>query len=69
MRLPSPRKAVAKFLVLALFYGDHPALARRCATTLRALWNTGRVDLRIGLNEASPATCAGRSSAGSWTGS
>ena len=49
---------MVKFLVLALFYGDHPALAHPCATTLPALWNTGRVDLRIGLNEASPATRA-----------
>lgn len=46
---------MVKFLVLALFYGDHPELAYRCGTTLRALWNTGRVDLRIGLNEVSPA--------------
>jgi len=44
---------VVKFLVLALFYGDHPALAQRCGETLRRLWNTGRVDLRIGLNEVS----------------
>jgi len=44
---------VVKFLVLALFYGDHPELALRCGHTLRALWNTGRVDLRIGLNEVS----------------
>ncbi len=46
---------MVKFLVLALFYGDHPQLARRCGATLRALWNTGRVDMRIGLNEVSPA--------------
>jgi hypothetical protein len=45
---------VVKFLVLALFYGDHPELAQRCGATLRALWNTGKVDLRIGLNEVSP---------------
>jgi len=45
---------VVKFLVLALFYGDHPELAARCGATLRALWNTGQVDLRIGLNEVSP---------------
>jgi hypothetical protein len=44
---------MVKFLVLALFYGDHPELAQRCGWTLRALWNTGRVDLRIGLNEVS----------------
>ncbi|MEJ5989365.1 hypothetical protein WG902_05160 [Ramlibacter sp. PS3R-8] len=44
---------MVKFLVLALFYGDHPQLARRCGATLRALWNTGQVDLRIGLNEVS----------------
>ena len=49
---------VVKFLVLALFYGDHPQLARRCGGTLRALWNTGQVDLRIGLNEASERTRA-----------
>jgi hypothetical protein len=45
---------VVKFLVLALFYGDHPQLAQRCGGTLRALWNTGRVDMRIGLNDVSP---------------
>ncbi|HEY8357589.1 MAG TPA: hypothetical protein VIL30_09030 [Ramlibacter sp.] len=49
---------MVKFLVLALFYGDHPELALRCGASLRALWNTGRVDLRIGLNEASPRTRA-----------
>jgi hypothetical protein len=43
-----------KFLVLALFYGDHPDLAQRCGETLRRLWNTGQVDLRFGLNEVSP---------------
>jgi hypothetical protein len=53
MRPHPPRPPVVKFLVLALFYGDHPQLARRCAGTLRALWNSGRVDLRIGLNEVS----------------
>ena len=47
---------VVKFLVLALCYGDHPELAARCGATLRALWNTGRVDLRIGLNEVSART-------------
>lgn len=49
---------MVRFLVLALFYGHHPELARRCGASLRALWNTGRVDLRIGLNEVSPATRA-----------
>lgn len=44
----------AKFLVCALFYGDYPALAQRCAMSLRALRDTGLVDLRIGLNEVSP---------------
>lgn len=44
---------MVKFLVLALFYGDHPELAQRCGHSLRALWNTGEVDLRIGLNEVS----------------
>jgi hypothetical protein len=44
---------MVKFLVLGLFYGDHPELAQRCGETLRALWNTGQVDLRIGLNEVS----------------
>jgi hypothetical protein len=48
-------RSLVKFLVLALFYGDHPQLARRCGGTLRALWNTGKVDLRIGLNEVSAA--------------
>ncbi len=47
-----------KFLVCALFYGDHPALAQRCARSLRALHDTGRVDVRIGLNEVSPASRA-----------
>ena len=45
---------VVKFLVLALFYGDYPELAQRCGTSLRLLWNTGRVDMRIGLNEVAP---------------
>jgi hypothetical protein len=49
---------VVKFLVLALFYGDHPQLAQRCGASLRALWNTGLVDMRIGLNEVSPASRA-----------
>jgi hypothetical protein len=49
---------VVKFLVLALFYGDHPQLAQRCGATLRALWNTGRVDVRVGLNEVSPRSRA-----------
>src|SRR4051812_24761686 len=49
---------VVKFLVLALFYGDHPQLAERCGTTLRALWNTGKADVRIGLNEVSPGSRA-----------
>jgi hypothetical protein len=49
---------VVKFLVLALFYGDHPELAQRCGGTLRALWNTGQVDVRIGLNEVSARTRA-----------
>ncbi len=44
---------MVKFLVLALFYGDHPELARRCGLTLRSLWNTGRIDLRVGLNAVS----------------
>ncbi|MBI5278979.1 MAG: hypothetical protein HY854_21270 [Burkholderiales bacterium] len=47
-----------KFLVCALFYGDYPQLAQRCAATLRALWLTGQVDVRIGLNEVSPAARA-----------
>lgn len=49
---------MVKFLVCALFYGDFPQLAQRCALTLRALHLTGRVDLRIGLNEVSPAARA-----------
>ncbi len=56
MKKVLPTATVVKFLILALFYGDHPALAHRCASSLRALWNTGQVDVRIGLNEASPAT-------------
>ena len=47
-----------KFLVCALFYGDFPALAARCAETLARLRATGRVDLRIGFNEVSPASAA-----------
>lgn len=62
-KTPSPQPlasspSVAKFLVLSLFYGDHPELAERCGATLRALWNTGQVDLRIGLNEVSPRSKA-----------
>lgn len=49
---------MVKFLLLALFYGDHPALAMRCCMSLRALWNTGEVDVRIGLNAVSPRTRA-----------
>jgi hypothetical protein len=52
------KPALVKFLVCALFYGDHPQLARRCAATLRLLWLTGKVDVRIGLNEVSPASRA-----------
>jgi hypothetical protein len=51
--VPSP---AVKFLVCALFHGDHPTLAQRCAGTLRRLWLTGRVDMRIGANEVSPRT-------------
>ena len=47
-----------KFLVCALFYGDFPALAQRCARSLRMLRGTGLVDMRIGLNEVSPASRA-----------
>ena len=47
---------MVKFLLLALFDGDHPALAMRCCTALRALWNTGEIDVPIGLNEAAPRT-------------
>jgi hypothetical protein len=53
----SPR-CMVKFLVLALFYGDYPALAQRCASSLRLLWNTGRVDLRVGFNEVAPRSRA-----------
>lgn len=49
---------MVKFLVCGLFYGDYPALAQRCAATLKALRATGEVDLRIGLNEVSPASRA-----------
>lgn len=49
---------MVKFLILALFYGDHPELAQRCGETLRALWNTGQADLRIGLNAVSPRSRA-----------
>jgi hypothetical protein len=47
---------LVKFLVCALFYGDYPQLARRCAATLRSLWLTGRVDVRVGLNDVSEAS-------------
>lgn len=47
-----------RFLVCALFYGDYPALAQRCARSLRALRDTGEVALRIGLNEVSDASRA-----------
>ena len=50
--------AQPKFLVCALFYGDFPTLAQRCAQSLRALRDTGAVDLRIGLNEVSPGSRA-----------
>lgn len=49
---------MAKFLVCALFYGDFPQLAQRCAGSLQALLATGRVDMRIGLNAVSAATRA-----------
>lgn len=58
MRGRSLAPTVVKFLVLALFYGDHPQLAARCGASLRALWNTGQVDVRIGLNEVSPRSRA-----------
>ena len=47
-----------KFLVCALFYGDYPDLAQRCAASIRALRDTGQVDVRIGLNEVSPRSAA-----------
>ncbi|MEP6792651.1 MAG: hypothetical protein ABI907_14880 [Ramlibacter sp.] len=50
--------AALKFLVCALFYGDYPALAQRCAQSLRQLRKTGMVDMRIGLNEVSPHSAA-----------
>ncbi|MDB5874674.1 MAG: hypothetical protein JWQ07_4116 [Ramlibacter sp.] len=43
-----------QFLVCALFHGDHPQLAERCSLSLKALRDTGRVDLRIGMNEVAP---------------
>jgi hypothetical protein len=49
---------LVKFLACALFYGDYPQLARRCAASLKRLRLTGAVDLRIGLNEVSPAARA-----------
>lgn len=52
------RVAALKFLVCALFYGDHPALAQRCAQSLAALRATGLVDMRIGLNEVSDRSAA-----------
>ncbi|MBI2769137.1 MAG: hypothetical protein HYX47_05920 [Burkholderiales bacterium] len=50
--------ASLKFLVCALFYGDYPALAGRCAQSLAALRATGMVDMRVGLNEVSAASAA-----------
>ena len=47
-------QALVKFLVCALFYGDFPLLAQRCAASLKALRATGQVDMRIGLNDVSP---------------
>jgi hypothetical protein len=49
---------LTKFLVCALFHGDFPALAARCSASLRLLRETGRVDMRIGLNAVSPASQA-----------
>lgn len=47
------RGMAVKFLVCALFHGDYPELAQRCALSIQALRDTGRVDVRIGLNEVS----------------
>ncbi|HVZ46954.1 MAG TPA: hypothetical protein VHA82_24315 [Ramlibacter sp.] len=47
---------MVKFLVCALFYGDFPQIAQRCALTLRSIRATGKVDMRIGLNEVSRTT-------------
>ena len=47
-----------KFLVCALFYGDFPGLAQRCAQSIQALRDTGQVDIRIGLNEVSARSAA-----------
>jgi hypothetical protein len=47
---------LTKFLVCALFYGDYPAYAARCAASLALLRSTGKVDIRIGLNEVSPTS-------------
>ncbi len=52
------RKHCVKFLVCALFYGDFPDLALRCAASIRALQATGRVDVRIGMNEVSSRSAA-----------
>jgi len=42
-----------RFLTCALFYGDYPQLAQRCAQSLALLRDAGVGDMRIGLNEVS----------------
>lgn len=45
-----------KFTVCVLLYGDYPDLARRCLEPVFELCGSGRVDLRIGMNEVSQQT-------------
>jgi hypothetical protein len=45
-----------KFTVCALLYGNYPDLARRCLEPVFELCGSGRVDLRIGMNEVSEET-------------
>lgn len=45
-----------KFTVCALLYGNHTDLARRCLEPVLKLSESGLVELRVGLNEASDDT-------------
>lgn len=46
-----------KLTIFALFYGDHPDLARRCLTSLERRLDMSLVhSIRVGLNEVCPAT-------------
>lgn len=45
-----------KTTVAVLLYGDHHDLAERCLTSLKPLVKTGRVRVRLGLNQVCDAT-------------